>query len=38
VLQIAETIKKIRGEHWDGKPIKAIKRDLPLSRNTGKPE
>lgn len=31
---VVETITRIRREHRDGKPIKAIARDLRLSRNT----
>ena len=33
-MLVVETITRIRREHRDGKPIKAIARDLRLSRNT----
>ncbi len=33
-MLVVETIARIRREHRDGKPIKAIARDLRLSRNT----
>ena len=33
-MLVVETITRIRREHRDGKPIKAIARDLRLSRNS----